>query len=237
MGDRSNRKRSNRGRSHRKRSGRLPGITPEYLRQIEEGEVLPSPEVIDRLADVYQLGDLARRHLHDLYSSEVDGPAPVPDIVVTNEHRRRVDDHSPHPAALLDHRWNVLHANAGYRRVLPGIGAGENNLLAWMFLDDRARSIVIDHTAEARKLVGRFKLTYGTFLGDPEFEDILRRCESDEFFDAAWSDFRALTDSPGPTPMNWRDPGTDRLLRVTEQRVPDSEWLTLHTATPIDQQL
>jgi hypothetical protein len=212
----------NRGREGRE-------FTADYLRQLEEGEILPTPEDLDVLSNVYGLDDVQRRYLYHLYSYEVNGPAPIPEIAVSDDHRRRVDAHSPYPAAVLDHRWNVVYANPGYVRVLRGIAA-DNNFVTWMFLDDNARSIVIDFTAEARQLVGRFRFAAGVYLGDPQFDDLEQRCCADNLFAKAFEEPSLLADGPGPIPMNWRDPDSGEILRVTEQRLPDSEWLTLHSA-------
>jgi hypothetical protein len=172
------------------------------------------------------------RFLHLLASNEVNGPAPIPEVVLPDACGRRVDAHSPFPAAVLDHRWNILYANPEYRRVLRGIRAQQDNFLDWMFLDDNARSTVIDFATEARWLVGRFRFAIATHPNDPQLTQLLERCHSDKLFAAAWNDSAVLADGPGAMAMHWYHRDSGLTLRITEEHPPDSRWLTLHLAGP-----
>jgi len=217
-----------------KRRRRGPGLSQDYLRQIEDGEIVPTPEELDLLGEVYEMTEIEQRFLYLLASNEVNGPAPIPDIVLSTAHRCRVDTHSPLPAAVLDHRWNILYANPAYRRVLRGIGAEEDNFLDWMFLDDNARSIVIDFATEARQLVGRFRFAIATHPNDPQLVELLERCYSDDLFITAWDNPAILADGPATTAMHWYHRDSGRTLRVIEENLPGSQWLTVHLAEPAD---
>lgn len=223
---------SSRRRQQRRRRQRRV-IDEEYIRRFEEGELIPTPEELAVFEHAYQMNPAQRKFFRLLYRNEVDGPVPIPDIVVTAEHRRRVDAHAPNPAALLDHRWNVVYANTSYLRVLRGLPAEGGNFVDWLFRDDNARSIVLDHAAEARHLTGRFRFTVVAYRADPEVLDLMQRCYADDdLFAAAWDDAVFVADGPAATPMHWRDPDTGHILRVTEEALPDSEFLTLQLAVP-----
>jgi hypothetical protein len=75
-----------------RRSGRpRRGLDPDYLRRIEAGEVVPTPQELDLLGEVYELTDIEYRFLRLLATHETHGPAPIPQVTLTAEHRRRVD--------------------------------------------------------------------------------------------------------------------------------------------------
>jgi hypothetical protein len=217
-------------RQNRPRRG--PGLGADDPRRIGEGEFVPTSQEVERLGELYELSEIERRFLHLLAAGEVNDPVPVPPLVPSEQDRRRVDAQWPYPAAVLDHRWNILYSNPAYRLVLRGITARGDNFLDWMFLDDNARTVVVDFATEARWLVGRFRFACAAHPNDPGLAELLQRCHTDPLFAAAWDDPTVLADGPAATAMHWSHRDSDLTLPVTEIPLPGSDWLTLQLAGP-----
>src|SRR5918998_5644235 len=56
----------------------LADTSPDYLRRVEQGRVLPSNAILDRLADALRLGPSERTHLQNLADRARGRQAPVP---------------------------------------------------------------------------------------------------------------------------------------------------------------
>src|SRR4051794_21835568 len=56
----------------------LASTSPDYLRRVEQGRVLPSNAILDRLADALRLGPAERTHLQNLADRGRGREAPTP---------------------------------------------------------------------------------------------------------------------------------------------------------------
>jgi transcriptional regulator with XRE-family HTH domain len=170
----------------------LANLSTTYYTFLEQGRpVRPSPQVLDALAAALRMSAAERRYLEVLaYGPDgsgasggpaAEGGAPPPERV-----DRRVLDLverlDPYPTYLKGRRWDVLAANAAARELftdwdaLPG---RERNLVSWMFTSARAREVHLDWEAEARAMLGRFRVAAARHPHDPDFEELIARLEEE----------------------------------------------------------
>ncbi|MFJ8434881.1 helix-turn-helix domain-containing protein [Kitasatospora sp. NPDC094019] len=102
----------------------LAGVSTDYVVRLEQGRGLrPSAEVLAALAGALRLDASERDYLFDLAGRRRPGntgatggtatPGPAPSLA------RLVEDLSPLPAALMDHRYDLLAWNPEMARLLP----------------------------------------------------------------------------------------------------------------------
>ena len=89
----------------------------------------------------------------------------------------------PFPAVVKGRRWDILAANPAARELFAGWGAGlagpadsaasgsagaagERNLIRWMFTCGQAREVYLEWEAEARAMLGRFRLAAARYPDD-----------------------------------------------------------------------
>jgi transcriptional regulator with XRE-family HTH domain len=174
----------------------LANMSATYYTFLEQGrKVRPSPQVLDALASALRMSAAERRYLEVLaYGPRgpgglaggdgrdggdghggKDGPPPEQ---VDRRVLDLIDRLDPYPTYLKGRRWDVLAANAAARELftdwdaLPG---RERNLVSWMFTSARAREVHLDWEAEARGMLGRFRLVAARHPNDPDFVALTER--------------------------------------------------------------
>lgn len=181
----------------------LANVSATYYAFLEQGRpVRPSPQVLDALAAALRMSAAERRYLQVLAYGPA-GPAgdagdaagagdaedaPPPEQVADRvlDLIERLD---PYPTYLKGRRWDVLAANAAARELftdwdaLPG---RERNLVSWMFTSARAREVHLDWEAEARAMLGRFRLVAARHPHDPDFAALIARLERDSAHMREW---------------------------------------------------
>lgn len=164
----------------------LANLSTTYYTFLEQGRhVRPSPQVLDALASALRMSAAERRYLEVLAygprGPDAAGRGASQDPPPEQVDRRVLDliaRLDPYPTYLKGRRWDVLAANAAARELftdwdaLPG---RERNLLSWMFTSVRAREVHLDWEAEARAMLGRFRLVAARYPHDPDFEALTER--------------------------------------------------------------
>ncbi len=88
----------------------------------------------------------------------------------------------PFPTFVKGRRWDVLVSNPAARElftVWEARPAAERNLVRWMFTADRARQVYLDWEAEARAMLGRFRLAAARYPHDPDFTALIAELRRD----------------------------------------------------------
>jgi transcriptional regulator with XRE-family HTH domain len=89
----------------------LAGVSVDYVVRLEQGRGLrPSPSVLDALARALQLSHDERGYLFDL-AGQRPSSRPVGAVRAASPLAKLVNDLSPLPAMLLDHRFDILAWN------------------------------------------------------------------------------------------------------------------------------
>jgi transcriptional regulator with XRE-family HTH domain len=196
------RMRANRGWSQEALASRA-SVSPRHLSFVENGRSNPSRDLLLSLGAAL---DLTLRERNELLvaagfaaafrESALDEPSMAPVVAGIGLLFAHAE---PHPALLLDHRWNILRFNAGTAALLSWLGADVVGLLAAqplnvlrLFFDPRGplRPHVVDFEPIAVGLLARVERE-----ADLEGDPVVR---------ALAAELRALL---GPTSTKAADPG------------------------------
>nr|HAQ95455.1 XRE family transcriptional regulator [Afipia sp.] len=147
----------------------LAGISITWCAWIEQGRpVQASPETLGRLAEALSLTRAERAYLFEL-ADRVDpddsaglaeaAPASLVAAVKT----------FAHPAYGLDRLWNACCWNESAASLFCGWldGDHQRNLLRFVFIEDKARSLIPQWQDRARRLPAEFRPQFGHNFRDP----------------------------------------------------------------------
>ncbi|MFI9832845.1 helix-turn-helix transcriptional regulator [Streptomyces sp. NPDC051913] len=156
----------------------LAGISIDYYVRLERGkETRPSPSVLDALARALHLDDAEHQHLRELAARAaryVAEPAPPPSRAVRPHLKLILESLRPSPAYIVSRTDDLLAANPGGLRLLPGIEEWpfkQRNIARYLFLHPAARDLFPDWAAQAAGCVARLRALAGT---DPDAPDLTR---------------------------------------------------------------
>ena len=165
----------------------LADMSPDYLRRVEQGRVLPSNSVLDRLADVLRFGPSERTHLQNLADRGRGRQATkAADIEVRPTLLRLLAALEPTPAVVLGRRCEVLAWNqtgAALDEVVARQPPEERNVARRIILDPTSRELYPDWEALAQEVADVLRLNTARFSDDRQLaalvEELLR--ESPDF--------------------------------------------------------
>jgi MFS family permease/transcriptional regulator with XRE-family HTH domain len=165
----------------------LADTSPDYLRRLEQGRVLPSNAVLDSLADALRADPSERAHLQNLADRARGRQAPTPaDGDVSPTLRRLLDALEPTPAVVLGRRCEVLawnRAGAALDEVVARTAPKERNVARRIILDPRARDLYPEWDALAQEVADVLRLNTARFSDDRQLaalvDELLR--QSPEF--------------------------------------------------------
>jgi transcriptional regulator with XRE-family HTH domain len=168
----------------------LAGVGVTWYTWLEQGRPInASVQVLDAVARTLRLGQAEREHLYRLAeatpvhaTAEAEPPAAVVDIL-----------HSlgPSPAILVNGRFDIIHSNRAHRTVFRGwheLPCIHRNLLWCGITEPSARDKFLNYEDEVPYLVARLRANYAAHVGDPEWEEDIRRlCELSAEFAGLWA--------------------------------------------------
>jgi hypothetical protein len=202
-------------RLSRPKAGLTLGISTEYLKDIEEGRT-PSPEYLDNLISGYRMDPAQARLTRELTQPALHLP-PAEHLRAQIATPARLDllarlDRAGILAAYIDPLWNVLAANTGFHRALPGIEIA-GNIARWGFPQASARSpiagLLLDCPREARFLVGVLRGAFARYRTNPQVTDLYGQLRGNRDFHTRWkSSIHVAYGRPFHDPLRLRDPKT-----------------------------
>ena len=158
----------------------LAGVGVTWYTWLEQGRPInASVQVLDAVARTLQLDQAEREHLYRLAEATPvrtatgPGPASLPSPVIDI-----LDAVSPNPAVLVNGRFDILHSNVPHQAVfrdwhsMPCI---HRNLLWCGITEPSAREKFLNYDDEVPYLVARMRSNYAAHVGDPEWEEDIRR--------------------------------------------------------------
>jgi transcriptional regulator with XRE-family HTH domain len=166
----------------------LANLSTTYYTFLEQGrQVRPSPQVLEALAAALRMSAAERDYLHVLaYGPDgshgtVAGVSAPPEQIGPGvaDLVQRLD---PFPTYVKGRRWDVLVSNPAARELFTdweALPAGQRNLVRWMFTTARAREVYLDWEAEARAMLGRFRLAAARHPHDPDFTALIAELRRD----------------------------------------------------------
>ncbi len=195
----------------------LAGVGITWYTWLEQGRPInASAQVLDAVSRTLQLDRAEREHLYQLAEAtplrSLATSAAVPDPVY--KVMRSLD---PLPALLINSRFDIIEANDAYEEMfwdwhsLPCI---HKNLLWCCVTEPQARDWFLNYDDEVPYIVARLRAAYGWHIGDPDWEEDIRRLQQ------LSPDFAQL----------WaRHEVAEPEVRVRRFRHPDAGLLTLNS--------
>lgn len=180
------------------------GMSVTWYTWMEQARpVQPSGHALGGLARALRLDAAERAHLFRLARPDLrpapagrSGNGPSPALTAF------MHGLAPHPAYLLDERWDVLAWNAPAMRLLGdfgGDGAASRNIMARLFLDPAWRRLFVEWEVIARSVCAQFRRVTASLCADPDFLAFLAMLERESpDFAALWSEHRV------EDPPSWR---------------------------------
>lgn len=202
----------------REEVAQLCGLSTTWYTWVEQGrDVSVSPVALARLARALRLGRAERAYLFELAGKrDPDQPGneadAIPPAVLA------CVDVIAAPAYVLDRAWTARSWNRAAERLFAGWlgGAGDRNLLRFIFLDPGARSFICDWAERARRVAAEFRAASSAHLDDPELRGLIEtlRRESPDFAEF-WEQHGVLGREGGMRTFNHPTGGFLRFEQIT----------------------
>jgi transcriptional regulator with XRE-family HTH domain len=217
----------------------LAGVGITWYTWLEQGrQINASMQVLDAVARTLRLDRVEREHLYRLAEATPlraeSARKAIPDTI-----REIVHSLEPLPAALINSRFDVLMSNQASEELfwewhsLPCIH--KNNL--WCVITEpSARSKFPEYESHVRYMVARLRAAYSRHIGDPDWEEDIRRLASlSREFAELWE--RHEVAEPEPRLVTFLHPQAGSLsLASSELEVPDMPEARIIVYTPRDEQ-
>lgn len=179
----------------------LAGISSDYYLRLEQGrDRHPSLQVLEAIARVLQLDDLATRYLVSL-SQERSRAAARRSREVVPTGIRQLLDVLQQPAFVEGRYMDVLASNSLAVALSPNFAVGANRVRDF-FLDERERRLYVDWERAAAGIVAGFRAIVGTATDDPRFVQLVGELSLEsEPFRRLWARHDVRLRAGGPTRM------------------------------------
>jgi transcriptional regulator with XRE-family HTH domain len=215
----------------------LAGVGVSWYTWLEQGrEINVSTQILDALAQTLRLDQAERWHMYVLAEA-------VPVAVTTRrcpvgepvmEIVRTLD---PLPALVVNSRFDVLAENDAfldlfrYWHSLPCI---QKNTLWCTVTEPTARDKFPQYEEHVRYLVARYRAAYARHVGDPDWEEDIRRlCSLSREFSELWARHEVADVLPRVRTFIHQDAGP-LTFTLSELQVPDNADARLMVYTPAD---
>ena len=214
----------------------LAGVGVTWYTWLEQGRSINvSAQVLDAVARTLRLNRIEREHLYQLAEATPQHVPPssvVPDAL--GEMLRSLD---PLPASLSNGRYDVIAKNAAYEDLFTSwhdMPCVHRNTLWCCFAEPNRRDAFVNFDDEAPHLVARLRAEYAKHIGEPEWEEDIRRlAEHSPDFAELWA--RHEVAAPAERVRQFRHPVAGLLTLVnTELAVPAEGDLRMSVYTPKD---
>jgi transcriptional regulator with XRE-family HTH domain len=168
-------------------------ISPTWYTWLEQGRGgAPSADVLDRIARALMLTDVEREHLFLLGLGRPPEARYHKNGGVTPRLQRVLDAMDPTPALIRTATWDVLAWNRAASVMLMDYGSlppEERNILRFIFLDPRARTVQYDWESVARFALGTFRADTARAGAAAEVEPLVAElCRLSPEFRAMWAE-------------------------------------------------
>ncbi|MFL6144877.1 MAG: helix-turn-helix transcriptional regulator [Labedaea sp.] len=214
----------------------LAGVGVTWYTWLEQGRSInASAQVLDAVARTLRLNQAEREHLYQLAEATpayLAAASTVSDSLF--EMLRSLD---PLPASLINDRYDVIAKNAAYEDLFSAwhsMPCVHQNTLWCCFAEPNRREVFLNYEDEAPHLVARLRAEYAKHIGDPEWEEDIRRlAEHSSDFAELWA--RHDVAAPAERVRRFMHPVVGRLvLANTELAVPSEGGLRMSVYTPKD---
>jgi transcriptional regulator with XRE-family HTH domain len=215
----------------------LAGVGVTWYTWLEQGrQINASTQVLDAVARTLRLDRVEREHLYRLAEA-----TPVRTEcarqVVPDTIREIILSLDPLPASLINSRFDILLTNEASEELFwewHSMPCVHKNTLWCCVTEPAARGNLVQYDAHVRYLVARLRSAYSRHIGDPDWEEDIRRLASlSREFAELWA--RHEVADAEPRALTYLHPRAGTLnLAVSELEMPDLPDARIVVYTPRD---
>ena len=214
----------------------LAGVGVTWYTWLEQGRSINvSSQVLDSVARTLRLNLVEREHLYQLAEAAPKFSASattVPEPVLQVLHSL-----DPLPASVVNGRFDVIAKNAAYHdlfTVWHKMPCVHHNTLWCCFAEGDTREMLLNFDEEMPHLVARLRAEYAKHIGEPQWEEDIRRLsERSELFADLWA--KHIVAGPAERLRRFLHPEVGLLNLVsTELAVSSESDLRISVYTPAD---
>jgi len=215
----------------------LAGVGFTWYTWLEQGRSINvSSHVLDSLARTLRLDSTGRWHLYQL-AEATPSRAGVAATVVPDEVYAVLRGLDPLPAVLINARFDVVAFNDAHADLLVNwhtLPCVHKNMLWCHLTEPTARQKMLNYDEEIPYAVARLRASYAQHIGDPEWdEDIRRLAQTSKEFAHLWA--RHELAAPEARVRRLRHAEVGQLnFRVSEFDVSTMPGLRIEVFTPAD---
>ncbi|RCG16820.1 XRE family transcriptional regulator [Streptomyces diacarni] len=189
----------------------LAGVSIDYVVRLEQARGLrPSADVVEALARALRLAPDERAYLFDLARQrprEDGGPA----TTAAPQLARLVDDLSPLPAMLMNHRFDILAWNGAMAKLLIDFATlkpPQRNAMWLCLLHPRVREFYLDRERVLREGVAHLRAAWAAHAEDTVLTDLIAEFMAhDAEFARLWAERDVKVNGRGSKAMLHPDVG------------------------------
>ena len=195
------------------------GVGVTWITWLEQGrDVTASAAALARLAEALQLSPAERASLFDL-AGKRDPAAPAEPQINLLPDLLTLPSLMTAPAYLLDHTWTARAWNDAAARLFVGwldAGAGDRNLLKFVFLTPGAQMLIADWPERSRRLAAEFRADYSRRPNDAAMRELIEELSArSPLFRRYWKDQAVLHREGGERRFNHPRDGAQRFQQTT----------------------
>jgi hypothetical protein len=218
----------------------LAGVGVTWYTWLEQGrEINASTQVLDAIARTLRLDPAERHHLYVL-AEAVPVLAATARCVLPAAVKEIVRSLDPLPAVVTNGRFDVLAENGAYRDLFrdwhDGRPCVQRNGLWCCLTEPAARDKFPQYEAEMRYMVARLRSAYARYVGDPDWEEDIRRLSNlSSEFARLWALHEVV--EPEMRTRTYAHPAAGPLtFTVAELGIPEWTSARIVVYTPADDQ-
>lgn len=158
----------------------LAGISIDYLVRLEQGRPLrPSADVVEALARALRLAPDERTYLYDLTRQRPRATTKPPTTTAAPPLARLVEDLSPLPAMLMNHRYDILAWNSEMTRLLVDFDTlppQQRNSMWLCLIHPEIREYYVDRERVVREGIAHLRAAWAAHPEDRVLNDLITQC-------------------------------------------------------------
>lgn len=217
----------------------LVGVSVDWYTWLEQGRpITPSTQVLERLVQTLGLSANERNHLFLLAQQQ-----PAPTVLLEPERvspalQNFLDHFGSRPAFVSNRRWDIIAWNDAGCAVFSDysvLSGRERNTIWGIFTNPLSKKFIEGWEDDARRLLAQFRSSYGRYLGDARFTELVNDLlEASPEFRAWWPDHEVMGSPDGRKVLNFPQVGRLVFERLTFQTF-DTPDLKVTVYTPVEE--
>nr|WP_307873892.1 MULTISPECIES: helix-turn-helix transcriptional regulator [unclassified Frankia] len=223
----------------REEVAQLAGVGVTWYTWLEQGRPInASAQVLGAVARTLRLDEAECEHLYRLAEVTQPAVAVAERDTAPSDLRAILESLEPLPAALVNHRSDVLGWNQTYAAMFPDLVYGPpalRNSFWFMFVTQRGRETLVNLDEQAHRAVAVFRYRYTQHLGEPEWREFVDRLsDASPLFARLWATHDVAP--PGPCDKRFRLPEVGEVaMRTTNLDVADLPGVRLVVYNAVDE--